>query len=115
ATIGEPILSVDELCADPGLRGASFTLRSGEILGVAALQGHGQFELFTAMFGARRSTGGTISVNGKTVRLRSPHDAIHNGVGINLIPEDRKAEGILLNMSGLANVTLPHVKAYSRM
>lgn len=115
ATIGEPVLAVDELTADPGLRGATFTLRSGEIVGVAALQGHGQFELFTTMFGARRSTGGTITVNGKPVRLRSPHDAIHKGLGINLIPEDRKAEGILLNMSGLANVTLPHVSSFARM
>lgn len=115
ATIGDPVMAIDELTADPGLRGATFTLRSGEILGVAALQGHGQFELFTTLFGACRATGGTISVNGRTVRLRSPHDAIHKGIGINLIPEDRKAEGILLNMSGLANVTLPHVTSYSRM
>jgi ribose transport system ATP-binding protein len=112
--VGKAVLAVDELTAEPGLRGATFTLREGEILGVAALQGHGQFELFTSLFGARRATGGTISVDGKPLRLRSPHDAIHKGLGINLIPEDRKAEGVLLNMSGLANVTLPHVSAYSR-
>jgi ribose transport system ATP-binding protein len=112
--VGEAVLTVDELSSEPALRGASFALHSGEILGVAALQGHGQFEMFMTLFGARRSSGGSINVNGKSVRLRSPHDAIHKGLGINLVPEDRKAEGVLLGMSGLANVTLPHLGRFAR-
>ena len=68
-TSGEPLMTVNELAAEPGLRGATFTLHAGEILGVAALQGHGQFELFTALFGARRATGGTITVDGEQVHL----------------------------------------------
>jgi ribose transport system ATP-binding protein len=114
ATIGGPVLTVDELSADPGLRGASFTLHTGEIIGIAALQGHGQFELFTALFGARKTTGGTITVDGKEVRFHSPHQAVHSAAGINLIPEDRKAEGVLLNMSCLSNVTLPHLSDYAK-
>lgn len=114
AEIGDPVLTVEGLAADPGLRSADFTLRTGEIVGIAALQGQGQFELFTTLFGARHPTGGTISVDGKPVRVRSPHDAVHNGFGINLIPEDRKAEGVLLNMSCLANVTLPHLGSFAR-
>ncbi len=114
ATIGAPVLTVEELTADPGLRGATFTLREGEIIGIAALQGHGQFELFTALFGARKATGGTITVDSKAVRFHSPHHAVHGGAGINLIPEDRKAEGVLLNMSCLSNVTLPHLNDFAK-
>jgi ribose transport system ATP-binding protein len=114
ATIGDPVLTFDHLSADPGLRGASFTVRSGEIIGVAALQGHGPFELFTALFGARKVTGGTITVDGEPARFHSPHHAVHGGAGINLIPEDRKAEGVLLNMSCLSNITLPHLSNFAR-
>jgi ribose transport system ATP-binding protein len=112
---GAPVLRVNDLSSEPGLRSATLTLHEGEIVGVAALQGHGQFELFMTLFGARRASGGTIEVNGRTVRLRSPYDAIHKGLGINLVPEDRKAEGVMLGMSGLANVTLPDLGRFSHL
>jgi len=110
---GEPVLVVNDLSSEPGLHSATLTLHAREIVGVAALQGHGQFELFMTLFGARRASGGTIEVNGRTIRLRSPYDAIHKGLGINLVPEDRKAEGVMLGMSGLANVTLPDLGRFS--
>lgn len=109
-----PILEVSGLSSEPVLRSTTFVLRPGEVVGLAALQGHGQFELFMTLFGARRPTGGGISFEGRTVHIRSPHDAVHRGLGINLVPEDRKAEGVMLDMSGLVNVTLPHLGRFSR-
>jgi ribose transport system ATP-binding protein len=112
--VGGPALTVTNLSCEPALRDASFTLHSGEVLGVAALQGHGQFELFMALFGARRTAGGTIELDGRPVRLKSPQHAIRAGLGISLVPEDRKAEGVMLEMSGLSNVTLPSIGRFSR-
>ncbi len=112
--VGDVVLTVEDLSSEPALRCANLTLHAGEVLGVAALQGHGQFELFMTLFGARRASGGSIILDGKPVRLKSPHDAVHKGLGINLVPEDRKAEGVMLAMSGLANVTLPHLSKFSR-
>lgn len=114
APTGAPILTVTNLQSEPNLRGASFTLHEGEILGVAALQGHGQLELFMTLFGGRKSTGGTIEIAGKEVRPKSPHDAVHLGLGISLVPEDRKAEGVMTNMSGLVNVTLPSLSKFAK-
>jgi len=108
------VLTVKDLSSEPALRCANLTLHAGEVLGVAALQGHGQFELFMTLFGARRASGGSMILDGKPVRLKSPHDAVRKGLGINLVPEDRKAEGVMLAMSGLANVTLPHLSKFSR-
>jgi ribose transport system ATP-binding protein len=102
-------LEVSGLTSEPGLRSADLSVRAGEVVGVAALQGNGQLELFLTLFGARRSTSGTVAVDGRPYRSRSPHDAIHRGVGISLVPEDRKAEGVLLEMTGLRNVTLPRL------
>ena len=113
--VGEPVLEVNNLSSEPALRDASFTLHAGEVLGVAALQGHGQFELFMSLFGARRSSGGTIMLDGRRLRLRSPKQAIRAGVGISLVPEDRKAEGVMVDMSGQSNVTLPSLGRYSRL
>lgn len=112
---GPTVVAVSGLSCEPALRSASFSLRQGEVLGVAALQGHGQFELFMTLFGARRATGGQMEVDGKALHIRSPHDAIHKGIGITLVPEDRKAEGVLLEMSGLVNVTLPNLRRFSRL
>jgi ribose transport system ATP-binding protein len=112
--VGGPVLTVTHLSSEPALRDASFTLHSGEVLGVAALQGHGQFDLFMTLFGARRRSGGTIELNGRKIRLKSPHQAIKQGLGISLVPEDRKAEGVMLDMSGLANMTLPSIGRFSR-
>jgi len=107
------VVAVSDLSSEPALRSASFFLRQGEVLGLAALQGHGQFELFMTLFGARRPTGGQVVVDGRTAHIRSPHDAIHQGLGITLVPEDRKAEGVMLGMSGLVNVTLPNLDRVS--
>jgi ribose transport system ATP-binding protein len=90
----------------PGVNGFSFQLRRGEILGIGGLAGQGQRELFLMLFGARRATGGEIVVGGKPRRIRRPADAIKAGMGIALVPEDRKTEGLMLPMSVRDNLTL---------
>ena len=97
------VLEADELRA-PGLHGVSLSLRSGEVLGIGGLEGQGQRELFHALFGLLPAHG-ELSVHGKRMRLHSPRDAI--GAGIAFIPQDRKAEGLLLAMSIRDNLTLP--------
>jgi ribose transport system ATP-binding protein len=86
--------------------GVSFQLRRGEILGVGGLAGQGQRDLFMTLFAARRPTGGEILIGGKRVRLRNPHDAIDARLGIALVPEDRKSEGLMLPLSVRDNLSL---------
>ena len=111
---GSPTLVLDRLESGRALQGVSLQLSPGELVGVAALQGQGQYELFMTMFGAITPTSGRIEVDGKAVSIRSPRDAIKAGLGISLVPEDRKTEGIMLQMSGLRNVTLTSLRGLSR-
>ncbi|GAA0439231.1 ABC transporter [Acrocarpospora corrugata] len=103
--VGETVLRVDQL-AGGRLRGVSFDLRRGEILGVGGLAGQGQRELFLTLFGARRAASGTLSVGGTPVTVRRPKDAIRAGLGIAYVPEDRKAEGLFLPLSIRDNIAL---------
>jgi ribose transport system ATP-binding protein len=84
---GEPALEVRDLPVGESEEGVSFTLRAGEILGVAALEGQGQDVLFETLAGARRSKGGEVAVAGKPLKPRTPYDAIRAGVV--LVPADR--------------------------
>jgi ribose transport system ATP-binding protein len=84
---GEPALEVRDLPVGESEEGVSFTLRAGEILGVAALEGQGQDVLFETLAGARRSKGGSVAVAGKPLKPRTPYDAIRAGVV--LVPADR--------------------------
>ena len=86
----------------PGLHGVSLTLHAGEILGVGGLAGHGHRELFFMLFGAARCTGGEIAIGGRERACSSPRDASRHALGIALVPEDRKTEGLLLPMSRCA-------------
>jgi ribose transport system ATP-binding protein len=94
--------------------GVSFQLRRGEVLGVGGLAGQGQRDLFMTLFAARRSAGGEILVGGKRVRLRNPHDAIEARLGIALVPEDRKTEGLMLPLSVRDNLSLVVLSRVSR-
>jgi ribose transport system ATP-binding protein len=85
----------------------SFSVGEGEIVGVGGLAGQGQRELFLTLFGAQPRTAGEILVEGRPRRIRSPRDAIRAGMGIALVPEDRKREGLLLPMTISHNMTLP--------
>ena len=105
--IGEVVLEVENLESEK-VHGVTFQLHKGEILGFGGLVGAGRTEVMQAIFGADRVTGGTISIKGKTVSVKSPSRALELGIG--LIPEDRKNQGVLLGLSVRQNVTFSSLK-----
>jgi len=102
--IGEEILRVENL-SNKKLKNCSFALRSGEIVGIYGLVGSGRTELAKALFGVDPVESGEIFLNGKEVSLPNPRESIDSG--INLIPEDRRREGIALKLSVKDNINLP--------
>jgi ribose transport system ATP-binding protein len=110
-----PALAVRDLHIKGRVEGVSLDLWPGEILGIAGLQGMGQNELFYSLFGVTPMDGGRIEVRGEPVRLASPRDAIDAGIGISLVPEDRKTEALSLRLSGRDNVSLPVIDRYARL
>ncbi len=116
---GEVFLEVDDLHAtDPKnpnrevLKGVSFDLRKGEILGIAGLMGSGRTELVMTLFGEYgHVTRGTVALEGKPVRIRSSKDAMAHG--ISLVPEDRKRMGLVLIQSILRNMSLPNLDRFA--
>jgi ABC-type sugar transport system ATPase subunit len=90
----------------------SFSLRRGEILGIAGLVGSGRTELARAIFGAKRCDRGTVTVEGRAVRLSGTRDPMRHGMA--LVPEDRKAQGLLAMRPTVQNVTLPHLRTLTR-
>ncbi len=93
----------------------TLSLRPGEILGLGGLAGHGHRELFFGVYGAPAFSQGEIRIGGKPRRIRKPADAIRAGIGIALVPEDRKSEGLFLPLSVRDNLTLPILKRLSRL
>ena len=81
-----------------------FGIRRGEVNGFTGLLGSGRSESVRAIFGADRVTGGKVRVKGKDVRISSPHDAMKNGIGY--LPEDRKRDGIIADLSVRENINL---------
>lgn len=112
AARGKPVLEVRDLVNPPRLRGVSFTLHRGEVLGLGGLVGSGRSEVARALFGADRGCRGTIVIDGREVAIRRPSDAIRHGVA--LIPESRKEEGLHLRHSVARNVTLASLGDYDR-
>jgi ribose transport system ATP-binding protein len=112
--VGAEVLGARNAGTDGKLRDASFSLRAGEILGVAGLQGMGQLELFMAVFGDRPLKRGHLVVNGEKVVFTSSRDAISARIGISLVPEERKTEGLFLRLSGTHNATIPIVERFAR-
>ncbi|AEF40688.1 ABC transporter-like protein [Hoyosella subflava DQS3-9A1] len=108
----EVVLEVRELTDGNRVAPATFDLRRGEVLGITGLLGAGQTELAECLFGIREATDGTISVDGRPVRIRTPREAISAGLG--LIPEDRKSQGLVLGMSANKNITLASLTSFAR-
>ncbi|MBU2702227.1 ribose transport system ATP-binding protein [Sporomusaceae bacterium BoRhaA] len=109
--IGEEVLKVENLSSAAGLQDVSFSLCKGEILGVAGLMGSGRSELARALFGADPMTSGTIALNGQRCNISGPQDAIDAGIG--LITEDRKQQGLVLEMSVGQNMSLASLRTWS--
>jgi len=109
---GEEVLRVEGF-RNGKLKGLSFGLRRGEILGIGGLVGAGRTELARALFGADPLVEGRILFLGRPIEIKKPQDAIRQGIG--LLPEDRKQQGILLGMSIKENISFPILKDLSRL
>ena len=108
--IGETRLQVDKLNAGKQVKNVSFSVRSGEILGIAGLVGAGRTETARAIFGMDPKESGTVSVDGKEVSIQHPLDAIRAGIGF--VTEDRKGEGLVLTMPVSQNITLATLEKF---
>ena len=102
---GPPLLEARGLTWTDELRDVSFSLRAGEVVGLGGLDGQGQRELLLALFGVLRGMTGEVRVDGAPVDIRGPSDAKRKAVGMALIPEDRKSEGLMLPMSVRDNLS----------
>ena len=105
--IGDVVLEVNDLVGY-AIKGVSFKLHKGEVLGFAGLVGAGRTEVVRAIFGADPVLGGEIKLEGKPVKFKSPKDAIEAGIA--LCPEDRKDQGLVLWRSIKDNVSMPVLK-----
>jgi ribose transport system ATP-binding protein len=101
-----PALEVRGLRWRTRLRDVDLDVRRGEIVGLGGVDGQGQGELLLALFGVLRGVEGRIAVDGKPMRPSSPRRAKRRGVGMALVPEDRKVDGLMLEMSVRDNLTL---------
>ena len=113
ATIGEIALEVRGLTRRGVFSNASFQVRRGEIIGLAGLVGAGRTEIARVLFGIDRADAGEVLVAGKHAEIKSPKDAMR--LGIVYVPEDRHAQGLVLDFSIAANVSLPIVERLSRL
>jgi ribose transport system ATP-binding protein len=111
-TPGDVIFRVEELEPPHAPDRVSFSLRAGEILGIAGLVGSGRSEVLRAIFGADRKVSGRMWLGDDEIDVHSPRDAVNHG--ISFLTENRKEEGLVLDMPLFANVTLANLAAVSR-
>ena len=111
AELGEERLVVRGLSRGRRVREVSFGVRRGEVLGLTGLVGAGRTETARLIFGADRREAGIITLDGKTLRLRSPREAV--AAGICLLTEDRKTQGLVLGQSVRENFGLPNLASFA--
>jgi ABC-type sugar transport system ATPase subunit len=109
--LGDTVLSVKHLCKEGNFEDVSFDLKSGEILGIYGLVGAGRTEMALSIYRAFSYTSGEIYIEGKKVRIKSPEDAIRQG--IMYLPEERKEQSIIPLMSIKENITISNLRDYS--
>lgn len=109
---GAERLRVENLSDGGILQDISFTARQGEILGVAGLMGAGRTEIMRTLFGVVPKKSGRVVLDGQEITIRKPEDAIRHGIAF--VTEDRKAEGLVLELSVRENIALPNLTALSR-
>ncbi|WP_020391682.1 sugar ABC transporter ATP-binding protein [Kribbella catacumbae] len=112
-TPGAVVLSVAGLTRDPVFVDVSFEVRAGEIVALAGLVGSGRSEVVQSIFGVDPRDAGTVTVAGKTLKPASPRAAMAAGVA--LVPEDRRQQGLVMELSIERNVTLPRSRALSQL
>ncbi|WEZ08029.1 sugar ABC transporter ATP-binding protein [Priestia flexa] len=109
--IGETVLELKSLTRKHAFHDISFSVKSGEVVGVAGLMGAGRTEIMRAIFGLDAIDSGEIWVNNKPVKIKTPDEAVKYGIGF--ITEDRKDEGLVLDFSIRENIALPNLKSFS--
>ncbi|MCG8333209.1 MAG: sugar ABC transporter ATP-binding protein [Proteobacteria bacterium] len=102
--ITEEVLNVEGLTLPNGVKNVSFSLRRGEVVGLGGLVGSGRTEVARAIFGADPVTSGRMTVNGKPYNPRSSKHGVRNGIG--LVPEDRKGQGVVIDLEIFKNITM---------
>ena len=111
--MGDAVLQVENLhTARHPKQSLSFEVRAGEIVGIAGLVGAGRTELMEALFGIEPPLSGTVRIKGQQVKIHSPQDAIRAGFA--LVPEDRKGQGLILEIAIRENVGLPNLRRTQR-
>lgn len=103
-TPGKEVLRIENLSDGSRIKGASLSVRAGEIVGLGGLVGAGRTELVRLIFGAERAKSGRILLNGKETKIASPRDAVRAGIG--LVPESRKEQGLVLDFPIRVNSTM---------
>lgn len=109
----EVVFEVEDLTVPGKVQGVSLVAHKGEVVGLTGLMGAGQHDVLRAIFGALPVTRGTIRISGKEVAIRSPWDAIKNGIG--LLTENRKEEGLVLPLSVMFNMSLASMGKISNL
>ena len=104
---GGPVLEVRDLSRHPRVKGVSFDLHRGEVLGLGGLVGAGRSELVRLIYGADRADGGAMRLDGQPYSPRTPVDAVARGLGF--VPEERRTEGLVLTKSVAFNLSLANL------
>ncbi|MBW9120071.1 sugar ABC transporter ATP-binding protein [Microbacterium trichothecenolyticum] len=106
------VLEVEGLGVTGLFSDVSFSVRAGEIVGLAGLVGSGRSEILETVYGARKATAGSVRVGGKTLRRGSVVEAVHAGIGLS--PEERKSQGLVLDEPIYVNVTLSSMSRFAK-
>ena len=107
--VGQPVLAVSNLTRQPKVRGISFNLHRGEVLGIGGLVGAGRSELVKLIYGADRVDSGSMTIEGQPFAPRNSTQAYRAGIG--LVPEERRSEGLLLTKSIAFNLSLANLRS----
>mgnify|MGYP003915698809 FL=1 len=113
ATLGQSRFEVTNLRRGSRVRGVSFNIRAGEVLGLTGLVGAGRTETARLLFGADRPEHGIIRLDGKPLKIKSPRDAIRQGIC--LLTEDRKTHGLVLGQTARENFGLPNLSQFASL
>jgi ribose transport system ATP-binding protein len=111
-SVGKTMLEVKNATRQGVFENVSFSVKSGEVVGVSGLMGAGRTEIMRALFGLDKLDSGEIWIDGQKTEIKNPHEAVKRGMGF--ITEDRKTEGLVLDFSIRDNMALPNLTSFSK-